>query len=150
MERGKEYFRGFEPDEIIILYKYICWYESISKIKSDGKLYSLYPWTNYYWIVFSSKKFNFKTEKSGNMPKGAVKQKNNTLVYTKCVNTKLLSFLRHLRNSIAHGNIEARGKGNNVVTINDYYSNGSKCTCMGNIHKTIFIEFLKKIQYETV
>ncbi len=146
MGRSVNSFKGFEPEEIIILYKYICWYKSISKISTDKKLYKQYPWTKSFWIDTSIKKYNFKIEKSSKMPKKAIEQRSNTMVYTKSVGTKLLSFLRHLRNSIAHGNIEARGKGNNVVTICDYYSNGSKCSCMGNLHKTLLIDLLIKIQ----
>ena len=60
MGRSVNSFKGFEPEEIIILYKYICWYKSISKISTDKKLYKQYPWTKSFWIDTSIKKYNFK------------------------------------------------------------------------------------------
>lgn len=138
--------KGFDSDEVFVLYKYICWYESNSDIIRDNILYRRCPLFENFWRTMSRTKHVFKTERSDNMPITAVEQESNTMVYTKCVKTKLLSFLRHLRNSIAHGKIESGGIDNNVVTICDYTKDGTKCTCMGNMNKTVLINILKNIQ----
>ena len=129
---------GFTSEEIIVLYKYMCWFEKIKSLTTDKSLYQQYPYQRRFWDDF--KKCSLSTRKVKEMPKTYQKQPNNNLIYTLSAKTKQLSFLRHLRNSIAHGVIETDSK---VIVIRDYSQRAKKCTCMGNLNKSLLMKFLQ-------
>lgn len=129
---------GFNSEEIVLLYKYICWFEKIKRITTDKSLYEQFPVQKGFWQHFKGKEF--KSEKNNNMPKDAQKQKANVIVFTVSWKTRQLSILRHLRNSIAHGTFETDGK---KVTLSDKSLRLKKCTCMGNISKSILMSFIE-------
>lgn len=131
---------GFDEKEIFVLYNYVCWFEKIKSLKTDRSLYSFCPQQKQFWIHFSSKQFDFKSEKGSQMPAKVSNQKSNTILFTLSAKTRQLSFLRHLRNSIAHGLIVCKGK---TIEITDYNSRSKRLSCMGNLSKSSLMTYLQ-------
>ena len=108
--------KGFCEQEVFDLYKYLCVYENkINILKSSTEIYNQYPQLKELEDIMNLFKMNYSNDEAMQVlgiivPKG--------FVY--CTNTKsskVYNFLYHLRNSIAHGQIE---KDNDQVLLIDY------------------------------
>lgn len=134
---------GFTEHQIFQLYAYIVAYEDggIQNYKSTKVLLEDHPELNeiiqtYNWVSY--KKATLPEIKNADF-----KNFENKILMTKCKNNLLLSFLAHLRNSIAHGNaVEFNGK---VLITN--FANPRFCpTCItarGSIELPVFIKLTK-------
>lgn len=112
----KKQLKGFSEQEVYDLYKYLCIYENKIKIlKTSTEIYKQYPQLNIIEKTLNLFTINYSNDEAMQIlgifvPKG--------FVY--CTNTKsskLYNLLYHLRNSIAHGQIE---KENEQVLLIDY------------------------------
>lgn len=112
----KKQLKGFSEQEVYDLYKYLCIYENKIKIlKTSTEIYKQYPQLNIIEETLNLFTINYSNDEAMQVlgifvPKG--------FVY--CTNTKsskVYNLLYHLRNSIAHGQIE---KDNNQVLLIDY------------------------------
>lgn len=101
--------QGFNEQEVFNLYKYLCVYENRIKIlKNSTEIYSHYPQLRRLDSIMNLFTMNYANDKAMQdlgvfIPKGHVY----------CTNTKtskMYNFLYHLRNSIAHGQIEKEGE----------------------------------------
>ena len=103
--------KGFSPEEVLEIYRFLCIYEEkLEKVDSRKKLEETYPELTELNRLMSGFTCNYCTVKSlGTI--GLVPMDNHVSM-TNCRSSKLLSFLHHLRNSIAHGLLEKEG--NNV------------------------------------
>ena len=112
----KKQLKGFSEQEVYDLYKYLCIYENKIKIlKTSTEIYKQYPQLNIIEETLNLFTINYSNDEAMQIlgifvPKG--------FVY--CTNTKsskVYNLLYHLRNSIAHGQIE---KENEQVLLIDY------------------------------
>ena len=112
----KKQLKGFSEQEVYNLYKYLCIYENKIKIlKTSTEIYKQYPQLNIIEETLNLFTINYSNDEAMQIlgifvPKG--------FVY--CTNTKsskVYNLLYHLRNSIAHGQIE---KENEQVLLIDY------------------------------
>ena len=112
----KKQLKGFSEQEVFDLYKYLCIYENKIKIlKTSTEIYKQYPQLNIIEETLNLFTINYSNDEAMQIlgifvPKG--------FVY--CTNTKsskVYNLLYHLRNSIAHGQIE---KENEQVLLIDY------------------------------
>lgn len=97
--------KGFSEQEVFDLYKYLCVYENkINILKNSTEIYNQYPQLKKIEEIMNQFTMNYSNDEAMQVfgsfvPKG--------FVY--CTNTKsskVYNFLYHLRNSIAHGQIE--------------------------------------------
>ena len=108
--------KGFNEQEIVNLYKYLCIYENKIKIlQNSTDIYSTYPQLKSLDGILKLFTMNYANDKAMQVlgvivPKGV-------LYCTNTKNSKIYNFLYHLRNSIAHGQIE---KNNEYVFLMDY------------------------------
>jgi len=112
----KKQLKGFSEQEVFDLYKYLCIYENKIKIlKTSTEIYKQYPQLKKIEETLNLFTINYSNDEAMQIlgifvPKG--------FVY--CTNTKsskVYNFLYHLRNSIAHGQIE---EDNGQVFLIDY------------------------------
>ena len=109
-------FRGFSNSEIVELYKYLCIYEGVIKnIGSQKELMTTYPNLKELEILRSS--FACSKCTRNYLSSVGILSLNNLVSMTSSRSSILLSFLNHLRNSIAHGLIEREG---GYVHFSDY------------------------------
>lgn len=138
---------GFCEKDTFIFFKYVCWFEKIRPLKTDKFLFNQCPQQKHFWNHFTSKQFDFQSEKAAKMPSKDTRQKSNTVVFTISAKTRQLSFLRHLRNAIAHGTIKTNGKS---IEFTDYNAREKRYSCIGNLSnvslKSFFDSFLSTNQ----
>lgn len=112
----KKQLKGFSEQEVFELYKYLCVYENkINILRCSTKIYNQYPQLKEIEDIMNMFTMYYSNDEAMQVlgifvPKG--------FVY--CTNTKsskVYNLLYHLRNSIAHGQIE---KDNNQVLLIDY------------------------------
>ena len=112
----KKQLKGFCEQEVFDLYKYLCVYENkINNLKSSTEIYNQYPQLKGLEDIMNLFTINYANDEAMQVlgifiPQG--------FVY--CTNTKsskVYNLLYHLRNSIAHGQIE---KENEQVLLIDY------------------------------
>ena len=98
---------GFKKEQIFKLYDYLVAYEDsgIEMYNSTKALLKDHPELSELKEII--KKVECKKSDSIEMKDIDLKNINNEIYLTKCKGNLLLSFLAHLRNSIAHGNIFA-------------------------------------------
>lgn len=112
----KNSIHGFSSDEVMDLYHYLCIYEKeLAKIESQVNLINKYPKLKDIEQLMAGIVCNFCTKESLKVI-GLVPM-DNLISMTKSRSSKSLSFLNHLRNSIAHGQIEKDG---NFIYLLDY------------------------------
>lgn len=100
--------RGFNPSEVVELYHYLCIYGSeLEHIGSQEKLIMKYPKLEDLEKKIKGFVSNYCTRESLKII--AITPMENLVSMTKCRSSKVLSLLHHLRNSIAHGQIEQEG-----------------------------------------
>jgi hypothetical protein len=112
-----EIINGFSKDQIFQLYKYLVAYEEsgIGKYKSTKALLGDHPELS--GIEQIGKSIIFHSQTSSELTGINFKSLINEVYFTKSKGNLLLSFLAHLRNSIAHGNVvEHKG----MVLITDF------------------------------
>ena len=141
--------KGFNEQEVFNLYKYLCIYENKIKIlKNSTELYCHYPQLNNLGDVINLFRVYYANDEAMHglgafVPKG----------YVYCTNTKTsktYNFLYHLRNSIAHGQIE---KDNEQVFLIDYkliYDKSNKnvkkvFSGRGNLESSMFFRIIEII-----
>lgn len=145
----KKQLKGFCEQEVFDLYKYLCVYENrISKLKSSKEIYNQYPQLKGLEDIINLFTINYANDEAMQflgifVPKG--------FVY--CTNTKsskIYNFLYHLRNSIAHGQIE---KDNEQIFLIDYKFAKDKrskkpkkiFSGRGNLDSSIVFKIIEKI-----
>lgn len=107
---------GFGDKEIFIFYSFLCRYEKkINAIETSNELISNFPNLQKFDKLISD--FTCKLTTREDMPIMGLLALPNTVYMTNSKRTKTLSFLKHLRNSIAHGQIM---KEVNYIHITDY------------------------------
>lgn len=84
------------------LYLYMCSYKFIKTINSDKEFNKAYPNLKYEILKILSKP-NLVVKTRNELK--CIKLRSDNLIYFTVKETKTLSFLRHLRNAIAHDNI---------------------------------------------
>lgn len=143
--------KGFTEAEVFDLYKYLCIYENkIRILKNLTEVYRKYPKLKDLECIMNQFVLNYATDDMMHavglfVPKG--------VVY--CTNTKsskAFNFLYHLRNSIAHGQIE---KDNQYVLLIDYKLEKSKggkrekvYSGRGNLNSSVVFQIVKIINEE--
>lgn len=131
---AKAVYNGLSKDEIIIFYKFLCQYESIKSINRDKLLNTHYPNCSYQFKKLIPRQ-SLIIKSAAELQ--TVKLTINNAFYFTNNSTKLLSFLRHLRNAIAHGNITKKNK---QYIIKDY--SHSQPTAIGVINAEIIISVI--------
>ena len=132
---------GFDANEVVELYHYLCIYESELKliVSKEAFVNSFYNHKELEQLI-AGIVLNYCTKESlkviGLVPV------ENLVSMTKCRNTKTLSFLHHLRNSIAHGQIEKDG---DYIHLIDYgYENNEKVySARGKIKSNVIFEIVQ-------
>ena len=110
---------GFNEDKLFILYAYLCRYEhKIKGINTLKELTSMDPNLHKLESLISS--FSCHIVKRESMPAMGLLALPDILYMTNSKNSKVLSFLTHIRNSIAHGQIM---KEKDYIHIIDYSEN---------------------------
>ena len=100
-----EHIKGFCPKEIFDLYRYLCIYEcDLGCIEKQEDLWKQHPDLKELEDLMLTLNCNYCTQEY--LKNCFFAPVNDWLSMTKCRNSKILSLLRHLRNSIAHGQIE--------------------------------------------
>lgn len=129
-------FLGFEPDEIVNLYKFLSAYEKIESYRQDESFKRAYP--KLYESLFEVlKSLDLKAENGI-----SIIQDVNKVRYTNAKRNKHLAFLYHLRNSVAHGYIR---KGE-VIEIKDLLNR--ELTASGNIDNEKFARIINVMNLE--
>ena len=134
---------GFSSNEVVDLYHYLCIYENeIQYIGNQEKLVKTYPKLQELEKTMSHFVCNYCSRES--LKVIALAPMNNLVSMTKCRSSKPLSFLHHLRNSIAHGQIEME---DNYVHLIDYgYEKNVKVfSARGKIESSILLEIIKTV-----
>ena len=124
---------GFNEDKLFILYAYLCRYEhKIKSINTLKELTSMYPNLHKLENLISSFSCNISTRES--MPAMGLLALPDILYMTNSKGSKVLSFLTHIRNSIAHGQIM---KEDDYIHVIDYRENKNTkekiCTARGKV-----------------
>ena len=135
---------GFSPKEVVDLYRYLCIYESeLGKVAKLEVFKQQYPKLKRLDNLMSSFVCNeCNIEALSNI---GIVPMDNLLSMTYSKSSKLLSLLYHLRNSIAHGQIEQE---NGFVFIIDYkkdYKKGNgikRFSARGKINSTTLFEII--------
>ncbi len=138
----KNNIHGFNPSEVIDLYHYLCIYENnIAKIYSQKNLINMYPKLKDIDQLMAGIVCNFCNIESLEII--GLAPMDNLISMTKSRNSKQLSFLHHLRNSIAHGQIEKDG---NFIHLLDYgYDKNKKkiFSARGKIKSSLLFKIVK-------
>lgn len=132
---GKAILNGFSEKEIIQLYKYLCYYEdNLKKIKTNRALDNSQPrfFATFYKLIPDK---SLTKGKQGNINKKPCPINTIRMTIGK---TKMLAFLKHLRNSIAHSKIK---KEENKVIIMDL--NHNNLTAYGEFYSETIISLIK-------
>ena len=117
-------------------HKFICFYEKIKLIEKDKDLNKLYPdLTKDVKEIFPKKSLVVKTRKELE----SCKIYADNMCYFTLNNTMTLSFLRHLRNAIAHDNIKYDNK-RHSFSIVDF--DRKRQTAMGEFKENIIYELI--------
>jgi len=118
-----EDIHGFCPNEVVDLYRFFCVYvKNLEHIGSQENFEKLCPELKKVEILMSDFVCNYCSRESLKII--GIVPVENLVSMTKCRSSKPLSFLHHLRNSIAHGQIEQE---NGYVHLIDYgLENGNK------------------------
>ena len=132
---------GFDANEVVELYNYLCIYESELKliVSKEAFVNRFYNHKELEQLI-AGIVLNYCTKEFlkviGLVPV------ENLVSMTKCRNTKTLSFLHHLRNSIAHGQIEKDG---DYIHLIDYvYENNEKVySARGKIKSNVIFEIVQ-------
>lgn len=144
--------KGFDEQEVFKLYNFLCVFESkISILKNTTELYKHYPQLKCLGEYVKQFKINYANDEAMQVlgvfvPKG----------FLYCTNTKsskTYNFLYHLRNSIAHAQIE---KDKGQVHLIDYKlvkDNNSgvitkKFSGKGNLDSAVIFEIIEIINKE--
>ncbi len=140
---------GFKKEQIFKLYDYLVAYEDsgIEMYNSTKALLKDHPELSELKEIL--KKVECSKSNSIEMKDIDLKIINNEIYLTKCKGNLLLSFLAHLRNSVAHGNIVEHY---NHILITDYANpkfNPIDFTARGCIEFSVIIDLtniLKRIE----
>lgn len=112
----EEKTHGFATNEVVDLYRYLCVYETeLDHIGNQGNLEKAYPELKKIKEFMSN--FVCKTCTIDSLKVKGYVPEDNHVSMTKCKSSKTLSFLHHLRNAIAHGQIKQE---NGFVHLIDY------------------------------
>ena len=134
-----------DPDTRHDLIGFLIFYKKIAPICTDTKLIKDYPDIKPFVHELLGKKnlicktnreletYNFNTVAT------------NQFVYSK-QNTNVLCLLRHIRNAIAHWNINPHENKEGILEIHDYRDKSmTVLTCYGIIKQDVFKKLLKEI-----
>lgn len=101
----EEHIKGFCPKEIVDLYRYLCIYEcNLVYVKKQEDLWEQHPNLKELQTLILTLNCNYCTQEY--LKNSFFVPANDWVSMTRCKNSKILSLLHHLRNSIAHGQIE--------------------------------------------
>lgn len=134
---------GFKQNEIFMLYEYLVAYEDsgIENYNRNKALFKEHP--ELTGLANTIKSVTCHKSNAQEMKEIDFKELLNEIYFTKNKGSNLLSFLSHLRNSIAHGAM-VEHKGNVLITdfANPKYR-PTDFTARGCVEKDIIIEFTK-------
>lgn len=134
---------GFSPNDVVELYRYLCIYENkLEEIPTQEDLIKKHTKLIDLEKVMSAFVSNYCTKES--LKVIALAPVENLVSMTKCRSSKVLSFLHHLRNSIAHGLIEQE---DGFVYFIDYGKNkkGKDFSARGKIKSSTLFEIISII-----
>lgn len=141
--------KGFSKQEIFDLYKYLCIYENKIKIlKNSAEIYTRYPQLKELENLLKLFTINYANNE-GMQFLGEFVPKDSVYC-TNAKSSKTYNFLYHLRNSIAHGQIE---KDNNYIFLIDYnltkeknsYEIKKRFSGRGNIESSVAFNIIELI-----
>ena len=101
---------GWNDKEIFLLYEFLVSYEKgrLSSYQKDDELFKEHPEIKKVDTLFCS--ISYSTKDKSSKLKDLFPSSGKNEIYFLSHGTPLLSFLYHLRNSIAHGEIEKKGE----------------------------------------
>lgn len=138
---------GFIPDEVVDLYHFLCIYESnIKDIPNQKVLIEMFPNLKDSKELMSNIVCNKCNRKSLKII--GIVPMDNLLSMTYPKSSKLLSLLHHLRNSIAHGQLEKDGEFVSLMDFGFETRNGIKeqtFSARGKIKFTTLFELIHLI-----
>lgn len=139
----KKVIHGFTSDEISDLYHYLCIYESrLSQANNLNEFKTIFP--KYQKLIDLMSTFTCNKCNREELKIVGIAPLDNLVSMTWCKSSKLQSFLHHLRNSIAHAQIEQE---NGFVSIIDYgFENNEKVfSARGKIKSTTLFRIIRTI-----
>ena len=146
----EERINGFDKSEIMDLYHYLCIYEKfkLGDVNSLNMLWNKYPELKGLEQIITPIICNYCTRES--LKVIGVVPMNNLMSMTKCRSSKLLSLMHHLRNSIAHGQIELEDDYIHLIDFGYETEKGSKIkkeviSARGKIKSSILFEMIQLI-----
>ena len=116
----KQLINGWNTKEVFLLYNFLESYErgSLSSYEKDDQLFKEHPEVKNLEVLFKS--ISYVTKKKSSKLQDLLPSSGKNEIFLLSHGTPLLSFLYHVRNSIAHGAIEKRG---NEVLVVDWCKN---------------------------
>ena len=136
--------RGFNQQEVFDMYKYLCIYENkISILKNLAEVYHQYPQLKDLEVIMTKFTINYANDET--MQALGVFIPHGFVYCTNTRSSKVYNFLYHLRNSIAHGQIQ---KDNGQVSLIDYKLINKKKKIFsgrGNLESSIIFNIIKLI-----
>ena len=123
---------------------FLAFFKRICKISSDKELCYKYPQLKAFIINLIGKR-NLITKTNEELKTYDFQKMSPPSIVYSVKNTKTLCFLRHLRNSIAHWNLNYQDGKSDIIVIKDFKSaNNKTLTCYGLIQEDV----LRQIIYE--
>ena len=134
---------GFKPKEVMELYHYLCIYECVfARMNKQSELEQKYPQMTEAKSKLEAFTCNECNRES--LQVVGLAPMDNLVSMTNTKGAKFFSFLYHLRNSIAHGQIEKEG---DFVYLTDFtFTNGVKVfSARGKIEFSILFKIISFI-----
>ncbi len=138
IKNRKEYSPS--PKVKALMIDFLSFYSKIIDIKKDDELSR--EWPNIKPAItelFSQQQLVTKTNSEIKVY-NFDQMRADTFIYSKCY-TKTICFLRHMRNAIAHWNIEPHSEMKNILIIQDF-NKQKQPTCYGLIKNDTFEKLL--------
>ena len=143
----EEKILGFEKQEIVVLYHYLCVYEKkLKSLDSNKKLFKEYPAIERIESLLDAlncKEYNSDSREITDKGFGSY-----YVAMTWSRSSKLTSFLHHLRNAIGHGRIEQQ---EDYIELKDYDTPKMKnITAQGRIKPSVLFEIINFINNKVI
>lgn len=124
---------------------FLAFYKKISSISSDKELCNKYPQLKTFITNLIGKR-NLIIKTNEELKTYDFQKMSPTSIVFSKKDTITLSFLRHLRNSIAHWNLNYQESKSDIVVITDFKSANNKIlTCYGLIQEDVLRQFIYEI-----
>lgn len=122
--------------EITFFYQFLYYYETVFKKYKNNK--EIKPIVSEFDEYIKNNNIKLYGKRKSQVPNSAITAINE--IYFTNSKTIVLSFLSHLRNSIAHCHLVANGE---FYILKDYLSDGTTLTMNGNIETKHLHELIK-------